>query len=137
MRDIDAKMRLRPPPGPQGPSMPNQNGGPNHMVPNHMTPNHMSPNHVSPNHMGPNHMAPTNGVQPMPAVSAASVQFQRSLSTPSPNYDVQTAMRVRRWIESKTVTNVADCRPYLNHEIQQGFALKKTTSMNDRSAPRF
>ena len=43
---------------------------------------------------------------------------------------------VFRWIESKTVTNVADCRPYLNAEIQQGLALKKTT-MNDRSAPRF
>ena len=63
--------------------------------------------------------------------------FNRSLSTPSPNYDAQTAMRVRRWIESKTVTNVADCRPYLNAEIQQGFALRKTTSMNDRSAPKF
>lgn len=61
----------------------------------------------------------------------------RSLSTPSPNYDAQTALRVRRWIESKTVSNVADCRPYLNAEIQQGFHLKKTTSMNDRSAPRF
>ena len=60
--------------------------------------------------------------------------YQRSVS--SPNYDVQTAMRVRRWIESKTVTNVADCRPYLNAEIHQGMSLRKTT-MNDRSAPRF
>ena len=85
MRDIDAKMRLRP-----QQQMPPQNGG-----------------------------------------------FHRSLSTPSPNYDAQTAMRVRRWIESKTVTNVADCRPYLNAEIQKGFALKKAPSMNDRSAPRF
>ena len=56
---------------------------------------------------------------------------------PPSNYDAQTAMRVRRWIESKTVTNVADCRPYLNAEIQQGLVLKKPTSMNDRSAPRF
>jgi len=61
--------------------------------------------------------------------------YQRSIS--SPNYDAQTALRVRRWIESKSVTNVADCRPYLNQEIQQGLALRKTTSMNDRSAPRF
>ena len=66
-----------------------------------------------------------------------SPYFQRSFSTPNPNYDAETAMRVRRWVESKTVTNVADCRPYLNTEIQQGFALKKTKSMNDRSAPRF
>ena len=77
----------------------------------------------------PHHQPNGNGPHPQ--------HLQRSLSTPSPNYDAQTAMRVRRWIESKTVTNVADCRPYLNAEIQQGFALKKTTSMNDRSAPRF
>jgi hypothetical protein len=68
-------------------------------------------------------------------------QFQRSFSTPSGagNYDAQTALRVRRWIDSKTVTNVADCRPILNAEIQIGFALKKTGAgaMNDRSAPRF
>ena len=100
MRDIDAKMRLRPPQG--HPQAPHQNGGP-----------------------------------PCPPGVNPALQFQRSLSTPSPNYDVQTALRVRRWIESKTVTNVADCRPYLNQEIQQGFNLRKTTSMNDRSAPRF
>ena len=61
--------------------------------------------------------------------------YQRSISSPS--YDAQTALRVRRWIESKSTINVADCRPYLNQEIQQGLALRKTTSMNDRSAPRF
>ena len=46
-------------------------------------------------------------------------------------------MRVRRWIESKTVTNVTECRPFLNAEIQQGMVLRKTTCMNDRSAPKF
>jgi len=56
---------------------------------------------------------------------------------PPSNYDAWTAMRVRRWIESKKVTNVSNCRPYLNVEIQQGLVLKKSTSMNDRSAPRF
>lgn len=60
-----------------------------------------------------------------------AAQNQRS------NYDMQTAMRVRRWIESKSVTNVAECRPVLNAEIHQGFALRKTSVMNDRSAPRF
>ena len=49
----------------------------------------------------------------------------------------ETANRVRRWIESRTITNVQDCRPLLNMEIEQGFALKKTQITNDRSAPRF
>ena len=94
MRDIDAKMRLRP----------------------------------SPQHQ------PHQGLQ---QPSGLQQGFQRSFSTPSSNYDAQTAMRVRRWIESKTVTNVAECRPFLNAEIQQGMVLRKTTCMNDRSAPRF
>ena len=91
MRDIDAKMRLRP------------------------SPQHLQQQQQPQNNQG----------------------FQRSFSTPSSNYDAQTAMRVRRWIESKTVTNVAECRPFLNAEIQQGMVLRKTTCMNDRSAPRF
>ena len=50
----------------------------------------------------------------------------------------QTALRVRKWIESKSVSNVRDFRPILNAEIQQGHALRNTTGvMNDRSAPRF
>ena len=81
-------------------------------------------------------------LQPSPQHHPAPQQqgFQRSFSTPtsnsSSNYDAQTAMRVRRWIESKTVTNVTECRPFLNAEIQQGMILRKTTCMNDRSAPR-
>ena len=50
----------------------------------------------------------------------------------------QTALRVRKWIESKSVSNVREFRPLLNAEIQQGCALRKTTGLiNDRSAPRF
>ena len=50
----------------------------------------------------------------------------------------QTALRVRKWIESKSVSNVKEFRPLLNAEIQQGHALRKTTGLiNDRSAPRF
>ena len=50
----------------------------------------------------------------------------------------QTALRVRKWIESKSVSNVREYRPLLNAEIQQGYALRKTTGLiNDRSAPRF
>ena len=50
----------------------------------------------------------------------------------------QTALRVRKWIESKSVSNVREFRPLLNAEIQQGCALTKTTGLiNDRSAPRF
>lgn len=55
----------------------------------------------------------------------------------SSNYDAQTAMRVRRWIESKTVADVRDCRPFLNAEIHQGFSLRKNAVVNDRSAPKF
>ena len=77
-------------------------------------------------------------LRPSPQHQPQQQGFQRSFSTPSSsNYDAQTAMRVRRWIESKTVTNVAECRPFLNAEIQQGMVLRKTTCMNDRSAPRF
>ena len=50
----------------------------------------------------------------------------------------QTALRVRRWIESRSVSDVREFRPILNAEIHQGFALRKTNAlMNDRSAPRF
>ena len=50
----------------------------------------------------------------------------------------QTALRVRRWIESRSVSDVRQFRPILNTEIHQGFALRKTNAlMNDRSAPRF
>ena len=49
----------------------------------------------------------------------------------------ETALRVRRWIESKTVTDVKVCRPLLNREIQQGLVLRKNKVSNDRSAPRF
>jgi len=55
----------------------------------------------------------------------------------SAQYDQQTALRVRRWIETKTQPDVAKCRPILNAEIQQGFSLRKTSSNNDRSGPRF
>ena len=55
----------------------------------------------------------------------------------SSNYDVQTAMRVRKWIETRSVSDVRNCRPLLNAEIHQGLALRKTSSKNDRSAPRF
>ncbi len=52
--------------------------------------------------------------------------------------DAQTALRVRRWIESRSVGDVRECRPLLNAEIKQGFALRKTQGgTNDRSAPRF
>jgi hypothetical protein len=50
----------------------------------------------------------------------------------------QTAQRVRKWIESKSVSNVKEHRPLLNAEIHQGYVLRKTTGLiNDRSAPKF
>merc|ERR1719461_2695538 len=85
-------------------------------------------------------LQPSPQHHPSPQQALQQQGFQRSFSTPtsnsSSNYDAQTAMRVRRWIESKTVTNVTECRPFLNAEIQQGMILRKTTCMNDRSAPR-
>ena len=48
-----------------------------------------------------------------------------------------SAMRVRQWIETRTVSDVRRVRPVLNQEIQRGFSLKKTNEVNDRSKPRF
>ena len=69
------------------------------------------------------------------AAAAASGQFgQTSVAAAQ---ERETALRVRRWIESKTVTDVKVCRPLLNREIQQGLVLRKNKVSNDRSAPRF
>merc|ERR1719500_1037802 len=38
---------------------------------------------------------------------------------------VQAALRVRQWIETRTVSDVRKIRPVLNQEIHQGFLLKK------------
>jgi len=48
-------------------------------------------------------------------------------------------MRVRQWIETRTVSDVRKVRPVLNQEIQRGFSLRKSANetMNDRSQPRF
>jgi len=50
---------------------------------------------------------------------------------------VQAALRVRQWIETRTVSDVRKIRPILNQEIHQGFLLKKNGAVNDRSMPRF
>lgn len=71
--------------------------------------------------------------QPPPmATGGQQRQYGHSVSC-----DDQTAMRVKRWIESKSVPDVKEVRPVLNREIQLGFALKKAKASNDRSAPRF
>merc|ERR1712038_2198313 len=49
---------------------------------------------------------------------------------------VQAALRVRQWIETRTVSYVRKIRPILNQEIHQGFLLKKNGTVNDRSTPR-
>lgn len=51
--------------------------------------------------------------------------------------DLQSAMRVRQWIETRTVSDVRKVRPILNQEIQRGLSLRKTTFVSDRSQPRF
>lgn len=60
---------------------------------------------------------------------------------PNTNYgqrgDPQAAMRVRHWIETRTVSDVQKVRPILNSEIHQGFLLKKANGVMDRSQPRF
>ena len=49
----------------------------------------------------------------------------------------RSAVRVRQWIETRTVSDVRKVRPFLNQEIQRGFSLKKTNEVSDRSKPRF
>ena len=73
---------------------------------------------------------------PAAAAAAAVATFSADVSQPLGIIDV-SVVRLRRWIESRSATNVVDCRPVLNAEIQRGVALKKTNSVNDRSAPRF
>ena len=51
--------------------------------------------------------------------------------------DMQSAMRVRQWIETRTVSDVRKVRPILNQEIQRGLSLRKTSTVSDRSQPRF
>jgi hypothetical protein len=51
--------------------------------------------------------------------------------------DAQSAMRVRQWIETRTVSDVRKVRPILNQEIQRGLSLRKTAAVSDRSQPRF
>jgi len=50
--------------------------------------------------------------------------------------DPQTAMKVRHWIETRTVSDVRKVRPILNSEIHQGFLLRKANGVMDRSQPR-
>lgn len=50
---------------------------------------------------------------------------------------VQAALRVRQWIESRTVSDVRKIRPILNQEIHQGFSLRKAGGVSDRSMPSF
>lgn len=50
--------------------------------------------------------APPPMQPPSPSAQAAAAAAAASQA----NYDVQTAMRVRRWIESKSVSDVRDCR---------------------------
>ena len=82
--------------------------------------------------------------RPQPPPIATSQNHHANMMTHDPLSMVpsamaeQTALRVRKWIESKSVSNVREFRPLLNAEIQQGRELRKTTGLiNDRSAPRF
>jgi len=50
--------------------------------------------------------------------------------------DPQTAMKVRHWIETRTVSDVRKVQPILNSEIHQGFLLRKANGVMDRSQPR-
>jgi hypothetical protein len=51
--------------------------------------------------------------------------------------DAQSALRVRQWIETRTVSDVRKVRPILNQEIQRGLSLRKTAAVSDRSQPHF
>lgn len=81
--------------------------------------------------------------QPPPIALSHPVLTNHSTATSGPllmpsAMAEQTALRVRKWIESKSVSNVREFRPLLNAEIHQGLALRKTTGLiNDRSSPKF
>ena len=77
-------------------------------------------------------MAPGHGQFGQTTATVAAVA-----AGPAGAQERETALRVRRWIESKSVTDVKVCRPLLNREIQQGLVLRKNKVSNDRSAPRF
>merc|ERR1719187_1122491 len=81
----------------------------------------------------PGHTAPPPAVDHRNGLTNGGPPRGSSLA----QYDQQTAMRVRRWIEQRSAPDVQKCRPILNAEIQQGFCLRKTSTKNDRSAPRF
>ena len=51
--------------------------------------------------------------------------------------DPASAIKVRHWIETRTVSDVRKVRPVLNQQIQQGFQLRKAVGVKDRSQPRF
>ena len=72
--------------------------------------------------------------RPHPPPIVAAGQFGQTAAAAQ---ERETALRVRRWIESKSSPDVKVCRPLLNREIQQGLVLRKNKEFNDRSAPRF
>ena len=49
---------------------------------------------------------------------------------------LQSAMKVRHWIETRTVSDVRAVRPVLNREIQAGLQLRKAAGVRDRSGPQ-
>ena len=124
MRDIDAKMRQRP----QPPAM---------AAAPQAAATHSTFAAPPPPPQPQQQLQPPTQQSLAAAAAAVSQNMNSSRTNVSSNYDAQTALRVRRWIESKTVSDVRDCRPVLNLEIQQGLALRKTHILNDRSAPRF
>ncbi|ODN05551.1 hypothetical protein Ocin01_01160 [Orchesella cincta] len=66
---------------------------------------------------------------------ASGYSSKHAPSKPS-REEISRAIRVRKWISSKTVSDPAVCRDSLMDQIRRGTKLRTTRAMNDRSAPR-
>jgi len=82
-------------------------------------------------------MDPTLSQRPQPPDMHNGHRWPNTNGGQRGGIDPQAAMRVRHWIETRTVSDVRKVRPVLNAEIHQGFLLKKANGVMDRSQPRF
>jgi len=82
-------------------------------------------------------MDPTLSQRPQPPDMHNGHRWPNANGGQRGGIDPQAAMRVRHWIETRTVSDVHKVRPVLNAEIHEGFLLKKANGVMDRSEPRF
>jgi len=129
---------------------PNQQQRHHQQPPLHPQQQHHLPQHQQPQHQRPQHhqqqcyndqllaqVDPTLAQRPLPPQhNGAGWTGAGGGAGGGQQEQVQAALRVRQWIETRTVSDVRKIRPILNQEIHQGFLLKKNGAVNDRSTPR-